>query len=134
MGGMDWGSQPAADLKLEVLMVDPRETALTPRPEPNEKLVKVFDTEEESEAMVVKGLLESAGIECNMTATSTAQDTFPGLGGVVLMVREEDAEPARRVLAESKQSPASSNRETPDDDDDETCEINVSIEEPPAKA
>jgi len=27
------------------------------------ELVKVFDTEQESEAMVVQGLLESAGIE-----------------------------------------------------------------------
>ena len=32
-------------------------------PEPNERLVKVFDTEQESEAMVVQGLLESQGIE-----------------------------------------------------------------------
>jgi hypothetical protein len=108
-------------------MAEPQEVALTaPQPDPNEKLVKVFDTEQESEAMVVKGLLESAGIECNLTSTATAQDSFPGLGGVVLMVREEDVEPARRILAEFKQ-PASP-------DDDETCEINVSIEEPPAKA
>jgi hypothetical protein len=96
-----------------------------PQPEPNEKLVKVFDTEQESEAMVVKGLLESAGIESNLTSTATAQDSFPGLGGVVLLVREEDAEPARRILAEFKQPPASGD---PAPDDDETCEINVSIE------
>jgi hypothetical protein len=108
-------------------MAVPREIALTePQPDPNEKLVKVFDTEQESEAMVVKGLLESAGIESNLTSTATSQDSFPGLGGVVIMVREEDAEPARRILAEFKQ-PASA-------DDDETCEINVSIGEPPAKA
>src|ERR1700756_3684590 len=31
--------------------------------EGHEELVKVFDTEEESEALVVRGLLESAGIE-----------------------------------------------------------------------
>jgi hypothetical protein len=104
----------------------------TQQPEPNEKLVKVFDTEQESEAMVVKGLLESAGIESNLTSTATSQDSFPGLGGVVLMVREEDAEPARRILAEFKQPPAAQSDPAPDDD--ETCEINVSIEEPPAKA
>jgi hypothetical protein len=120
------------DSKLEVLMSEQSQTALTtPQPEPNEKLVKVFDTEQESEAMVVKGLLESAGIESNLTSTATAQDPFPGLGGVVLMVREEDAEPARRILAEFKQPPVSN---TPAPDDDETCEINVSIGEPPAKA
>ena len=101
----------------------------TPQPEPNEKLVKVFDTEQESEAMVVKGLLESAGIESNLTSTATGQEPFAGLGGVMILVREEDAEPARRILAEFKQPPS------PDtDDDDETCEINVSIGEPPAKA
>ena len=36
------------------------------RPDPNEKLVKIFDSEEESEAMVVKGLLDSAGIESDL--------------------------------------------------------------------
>lgn len=112
-------------------MAEPQQTALnTPQPEPNEKLIKVFDTEQESEAIVVKGLLESAGIESNLTSTATAQDSFPGLGGVVLMVREQDAEPARRILAEFKQ-PASTDTNA---DDDETCEINVSIGEPPAKA
>ena len=30
-----------------------------PRPNPNEKLVRVFDTEQESEALVVHGLLEA---------------------------------------------------------------------------
>lgn len=114
-------------------MAQPQETALNaPQPEPNEKLVKVFDTEQESEAMVVKGLLESAGIESNLTSTATAQEPFAGLGGVVIMVREEDAEPARRILAEFKQPPSPDT--DADDDDDETCEINVSIGEPPAKA
>jgi len=32
--------------------------SVPPRPDPNEKLVKVFDSELESEAMIVKGLLE----------------------------------------------------------------------------
>lgn len=31
------------------------------QPEPNEKLIKIFDTEQENEAIVVQGLLESAG-------------------------------------------------------------------------
>jgi hypothetical protein len=116
-------------------MAELREIQLTEsQPEPNEKLVKVFDTEQESEAMVVKGLLESAGIECNLTSTATAQDSFPGLGGVVIMVREEDAEPARRILAESKRIGAAESQQAGAVDDDETCEINVSIEEPPAKA
>ena len=94
------------------------------RPDPNEKLVKVFDSEQESEALVVKGLLDSAGIDSDLTAASMLQDAFPGLGGMIILVREEDAEQARKVIAESRQSPA---------DDDETAEIQIT-EEPPPKA
>jgi len=94
------------------------------RPDPNEKLVKVFDSEQESEALVVKGLLDSAGIDSDLTAASMVQDAFPGLGGMIILVREEDAEQARKVIAESRQSPA---------DEDETAEIQIT-EEPPPKA
>lgn len=72
------------------------------KPDPNEKLVKVFDSEQESEAMVVKGLLDSAGIENDLKSGEWVQDMFPGLGGMIILVREEDAETARRVIAESK--------------------------------
>lgn len=93
------------------------------RPDPNEKLVKVFDSEDEPEALVVKGLLDSAGIESDLTSASLVQDAFPGLGGMILLVREEDAEAARRVIAEGRQlSP----------DDDETAEIPIT-EQPPRK-
>ena len=95
-----------------------------PRPDPNEKLVKVFDSEQESEALVVKGLLESAGIESDLTSASLVQDAFPGLGGMIILVREEDAEAAQGLIADYRQSPA---------DDDETAEIEI-IEEPPPKA
>jgi hypothetical protein len=94
-----------------------------PRPDPNEKLVKVFDSEQEPEALVVKGLLDSAGIDSDLTSASLVQDAFPGLGGMILLVREEDAEEARRVIAEGRRSAP----------DDETAEIQV-IEEPPPKA
>ena len=95
-----------------------------PRPDPNEKLVKVFDSEDESEAMVVKGLLESAGIDSDLTAASMVQDTFPGLGGMIILVREEDAEEARRAIAERQSLP---------EDDDSTAEIDISGV-PPQKA
>src|SRR6202162_2627912 len=95
-----------------------------PRPDPNEKLVKVFESEQEPEALVVKGLLDSAGIDSNLTSASLVQDAFPGLGGMILLVREEDAETARRVIAEGRRSAP---------DDDETAEIAI-IEEPPPKA
>jgi Putative prokaryotic signal transducing protein len=94
-----------------------------PRPDPNEKLVKVFESEQEPEALVVKGLLDSAGIDSDLTSASLVQDAFPGLGGMILLVREEDGEAARRVIAEGRQSPP---------EDDETAEIEI-IEEPPQK-
>src|SRR5271168_2593709 len=72
------------------------------RPDPNEKLVKIFDTEEESEALVVKGLLDSAGIENDLAPASLSQDAFPGLGGTIILVREEDGEKARKLIAESR--------------------------------
>jgi Putative prokaryotic signal transducing protein len=94
------------------------------RPDPNEKLVKVFDSEQESEAMVVNGLLASAGIDTDMTSLDAPQDTFPGVGGTVILVREEEAEEARRIIEEYRRSPAG---------DEETAEIDVSEEPPSAK-
>jgi hypothetical protein len=85
-----------------------------PNPDPNEKLVKVFDTEKESEALVVQGLLESAGIATDLVATDLSQDAFPGLGGVVLLVREEDADEAAKIIESYRQSPPV---------DDETAEL-----------
>lgn len=70
-----------------------------PRPDPNEKLVKIFDSEQESEAMVVKGLLDSAGIESDLASASLLQDAFPGLGGMIILVRQEDADQARELIA-----------------------------------
>ena len=46
-------------------MPEPNTPAAQPdprQPDPNEKLVKIFDTEQETEAIVVKGLLDSADI------------------------------------------------------------------------
>lgn len=105
-------------------MPEPRNPANPqPRPDPNEKLVKVFDSEDESEALVVKGLLESAGIDSDLMSASLIQDAFPGLGGMIIQVREEDAEEARRLIAGNRRSLA---------EDDETAEIPI-IEEPPQK-
>jgi hypothetical protein len=97
-----------------------------PRPDPNEKLVKVFDSENESEAIVVKGLLESAGIDSDLTAAAMIQDMFPGLGGMIILVREEDADKARQLIADYR-------RPVVPADDDETAEIEA-IEEPPPQA
>ena len=93
------------------------------RPEPNEKLVKVFDSEDESEAMIVKGLLESAGIDSDLTSANLVQDTFPGLGGMIILVREQDAETARRLIEENRQSDLAG-------DDDEPAEIDLTEDSP----
>lgn len=78
-------------------------TAPPPRPDPNEKLVNVFDSEEETEALVVKGLLESAGIESDVAPLSLTQYAFPNIGGTLILVREEDAQEARRLIADYQQ-------------------------------
>ncbi|HYE24924.1 MAG TPA: DUF2007 domain-containing protein [Clostridia bacterium] len=72
--------------------------------EPNDVLEKVFDTDQESEAMVVKGLLESAGIDAILSSLDAPQDVLPGVGGVVVQVRPEQAEEARRVIEEYRTS------------------------------
>ncbi len=96
--------------------------SVPPRPDPNEKLVKVFDSELESEAMIVKGLLESAGIDSDLTAAAMVQDMFPGLGGMIILVREQDADAARRLIEEYRSEPST-------EDEDETAEVDV-IEDP----
>ncbi len=103
-------------------MAESLKSGAQPRPDPNEKLVKVFDSEDESEAMIVKGLLESEGIDSDLTAASMVQDTFPGLGGMIILVREEDAAAARRIIAEHQ--PLS---------DDEAGDLETT-EEPPSQA
>jgi hypothetical protein len=72
------------------------------REEPNEPLVIVFETEQESEAMVVTSLLESAGIEVLSTNFDAPQDILPGVGGMALRVREDQVDEARAILSEYK--------------------------------
>ena len=92
------------------------ENSPSAQPDPNKKLVKVFDTEQETEAVVVKGLLESAGIECDLKALDAVQETFPGVGGMIILVGEEDAAEATKIIEEYRDSP-------PLDEGDETAEI-----------
>jgi Putative prokaryotic signal transducing protein len=73
-------------------------------PQPNENLVRVFETEQEAEAMVVRGLLESAGIDAEFGESENASDVLP-VGAVGVLVREEDAERARQVLEDYRRSP-----------------------------
>lgn len=101
-------------------------SASTPKPaspNPNEKLVRVFDTEQESEAMVVRGLLESAGIDSDITALDAPQEVLPGVGGTIILVREEDAERARKLIEDYRRAP----------DQLETAEFDA-IEDPESEA
>jgi hypothetical protein len=115
------------DFGIGDVLTEPVYSSAEVQPNPNEKLVKALDAATEAEALVVKGLLESAGIDSSL---ATAEDMdhmvhmVQGFGGMVLLVREEDAEKARRLIAEQRRtSPA---------DDDETAEIEIT-EEPPQK-
>jgi Putative prokaryotic signal transducing protein len=87
---------------------------LSTQPNPDEKLVKIFDTEQETEAIVVKGLLDSAGIESDLKSIDAPQDTFPGVGGMILLVREEDEAEATKIIDTYRKLPPL---------DDETADI-----------
>jgi hypothetical protein len=71
----------------------------------HDELVKVFDTDEESEAMIVRGLLESAGIEAITQNREAPQDILPGVGGVVVMVRPDQAIEALQTIDEYRRNP-----------------------------
>ena len=83
----------------------PEPTNASPQPEPNEKLVKIFDAEQENEAIVVQGLLESAGIESDLKSIDAVQNAFPGVGGTVILVREEDASEAEKIIEAYRKLP-----------------------------
>lgn len=71
------------------------------------ELVTVFDTEQESEALVVRALLESAGIELQFTSRELQQDVWPGTAGTLIRVRPDQVEEARQVIEAYRAKPAS---------------------------
>jgi Putative prokaryotic signal transducing protein len=102
----------------------------TPDPKPNEKLVRVFDTEQETEALVVKGLLESAGIDSKISGIDTVQDVLP-IGGTIILVREEDEPAARQLLEEYRRSPA---QEAAEEEDFDTTAETATAEDGPSSS
>jgi hypothetical protein len=74
-------------------------------PEGSGELVTVFDTEQETEAQVVRALLESSGIEVQYTSRELQQDVFPGTAGSLLRVRPDQADEARQVIATYRANP-----------------------------
>jgi hypothetical protein len=65
----------------------------------------VFDTNDEAEALVVRGLLETAGIASLITTLDGPQDVLAGVGGMVLRVNPEDAADAKQIIAEYRNNP-----------------------------
>src|ERR1700721_1616290 len=83
-------------------------------PNPNEKLVKIFDSETETEALVVKGLLDSANIENSLGPVSLTQYAFPDVGGTAILVKEEDAEAARQLIEDYRRPDSAADDEHAD--------------------
>jgi hypothetical protein len=81
----------------------------------DEALVDVFGTKEDSEALVVKGLLDSAGIDSVIVSLDAPQEVLPGVGGVVIRVAAGDAEEARRAIEEYRAAA----EQAPDEDEAE---------------
>ena len=73
-----------------------------PGPEP----VEVFDTMQESEAMIVHGLLTSAGIESVIATLQATQDIFPGVGGLSIRVNPTQEKEALRIIEDYRTNPA----------------------------
>ena len=79
---------------------------------PLEMWVEVYMTSEESDAMIVKGLLEAEGIPCQAESTRFSQIPVEvgALGGrITLLVRPGDFERARRVLESARMEPEEGN-------------------------
>ena len=91
---------------------------MSTQPTADPELVEVFDTLQESEAMVVHGLLTSAGIESAVTNLQAPQDLFPGIGGISVRVNPAQEEEARRLIADYVANPASEDDSAPPDDND----------------
>jgi hypothetical protein len=93
-----------------VLLVDslPPEDA---KADPNGRLVDVFVAAGDEEAIIVKGLLESEGIECSLSSDiphTVMPLNVDGLGAVRITVAQEDAERARQIIREHEEQTAES--------------------------
>lgn len=71
-----------------------------PQPHPNDQPADVFETMQESEAWIVRGLLVDSGLEAEVFTREAPADVLPGVGGFVVRVPQEDGEEARRLIAE----------------------------------
>ncbi len=92
---------------------------MSTKPNADPELVEVFNTVQESEAMVVHGLLTSAGIESMIMDMEVDQEVFPGAGYVSVRVNPAQEEEARRIIEEYKANPASDDEQAPAEEEDQ---------------
>ena len=90
---------------------------MSTQPKADPELVEVFDTMQESEAMVVHGLLTSAGIESVVANLLAPQDVFPGVGGISIRVNPAQEEEARRLIDDYRANAASDDDSMPPESD-----------------
>jgi hypothetical protein len=90
---------------------------MSAQPTSDPELVEVFDTMQESEAMIVHGLLTSAGIESVVTNLEAPQDVLPGVGGISVRVNAAQAENARQLIDDFRKNGASDDDSSPLDED-----------------
>ena len=90
---------------------------MSTKPTSDPELVEVFDTMQESEAMVVHGLLTSAGIESVVANLQAPQDVFPGVGGISVRVNPAQEEEARQLIDDFRANAASDDDSSLPDDD-----------------
>jgi len=80
---------------------------MSKEPTADPELVEVFETMQESEAMVVHGLLTSAGIESVVANLQAPQDVFPGVGGISVRVSPVQEDEAKRLIDDYRSNGAS---------------------------
>jgi hypothetical protein len=86
---------------------------MSTKPKADPELVEVFDTLQESEAMVIHGLLTSAGIESIVANLLAPQDLFPGVGGLSVRVNPAQEAEARRIIDDYKANAAAEDDPAP---------------------
>ncbi len=91
---------------------------MSAQPTADPELVEIFDTMQESEAMVVHGLLTSAGIESVVANLQAPQDVFPGVGGLSVRVNPAQEEEARRLIDDYRTNAASDEDSLPLNDEE----------------
>lgn len=90
---------------------------MSTRPKTDPELVEVFDTMQESEAMVVHGLLTSAGIESIVANLQAPQDVFPGVGGISVRVNPAQEAEARSIIEDYQNNSAAADDQAPAPED-----------------